>query len=59
MDPKIIKGLVVVLAIAAQIYAGVPLTTETIIALLSAYGAGAVTVRRPGDLGPLTERGDQ
>ena len=57
MDPRIIKGIVVLLAIAGQLYAGVPLTAEYLVALVSAFGAGAVTMRRPGDLGPLTGNG--
>lgn len=50
MDPRIIKGVIVLLAIAAQFWAGTKLDADTIISLLSAFGMGAVVIRRPGDL---------
>lgn len=58
MDPRIVKGVIVLLAIVAQVLSDVPLNADTILALLSAFAAGAATIKRPGDVTLTGDLGD-
>ena len=53
MNPRIIKGIMVLLSIALQLYAGVPTDANAIMTAIAMLGLGSAVVRRPGDLEPL------
>lgn len=59
MDPRLIKGLSVLVSIAAYFAAGgVPSDWHAIVQDLALLLCGSQAIRRAGDLGPVTGRGD-
>ena len=52
MDPKLVKGLIVVVALAMQAYAGIPMDLNTVLTGLAMLGLGTAVVKRPGDSAP-------
>lgn len=49
LDPKVLRGIIVLVSLALQAYAGLPVTMDSIIFALGAIGIGAAVVKRPGD----------
>ena len=49
IDPKVTRGIIVLVSLALQAYVGLPVTMESIMWALAMLGIGAAVVRRPGD----------
>jgi hypothetical protein len=59
MDPRLIKGLTVLAGIAVYVAASyLPADQAEYVRQLVALLVGGQTIRRAGDLGPATGRGD-